>query len=92
MLTREWAAPPLQLPSATPAAPPVFPGLVSALRPIKRVLSQLSDEATLLRRFSYKNKNQHKGAGWWRHVMEVDRIMDRTRTELEGLLGEFGWS
>lgn len=67
-----------------------LPGLVSALRPIKRGSSQLTEEAALLRRFTYKNKNQHKGCGWWRKIVEVDRVVERVGTELQALLGEFG--
>ncbi|GAA5925185.1 hypothetical protein JCM1841_004677 [Sporobolomyces salmonicolor] len=82
----------VQLPAPSSAAPPSFPGLVSSLRPIKRLSSQLATEATLLHRFSYKNKNQHKGAGWWRKVIEADRVVARTLVELEGFLREFGLS
>lgn len=78
-LTKQASSEPLKL-----------PGLVSALRPIKRGSSQLSEEASLLRRFTYKNKNQHKGCGWWRKIVEVDRMIERVGTELQALLGEFG--
>lgn len=78
-------------PEQSTSTAPVLAGLVSALRPVKRVSTQLAEESLLLRRFSYKNKNQHKGCGWWRKVIEVDRVMERLGTELEGLLGEFGF-
>lgn len=71
-----------------PAAP--FPGLLAALRPIRRLAAQVADEATLLHRFTYKNKNQHKGCGWWRKVVEADRVVGRLGPELDGLLAEFG--
>lgn len=90
MIPRHWETPG---PTAVTAiAAPLLPGLVSALRPVKRLATQLHEESALLRRFAYKNKNQHKGSGWWRHVIEVDRIIERVGTELEGLLGEFSWS
>ncbi|KAM0755065.1 hypothetical protein T439DRAFT_377444 [Meredithblackwellia eburnea MCA 4105] len=69
-----------------------FPGLVSALRPVRRTTATLKEELALLRRFTYKNKNQHKGSGWWKKVIEVNRCLIRTEEELDGLLGEFGWS
>ncbi|GAA5887004.1 hypothetical protein JCM5296_005221 [Sporobolomyces johnsonii] len=90
MLPRTPIPSTVQLPAPSSAAPPSFPGLVSSLRPIKRISSQLATEATLLHRFSYKNKNQHKGAGWWRKVVEVDRVVARTLVELEAFLREFG--
>jgi hypothetical protein len=75
-------------------APPTealkLPGLVSALRPLKRGSAQLAEEALLLRRFTYKNKNQHKGCGWWRKIVQVDRVTERVMTELQALLSEFG--
>ncbi|KAI5477653.1 hypothetical protein MNV49_006039 [Pseudohyphozyma bogoriensis] len=90
MILRQYTAPPAALPSTSTAATPALPGLVSALRPISRVSSQLSTEALLLRRFTYKNKNQFKGCGWWRKIVHADRIASRVGAELEGLLGEFG--
>ena len=71
-------------------AGPALPGLVSSLRPLKRLSTNVSEEAALLRRFTYKNKNQHKGCGWWRRVVEVDRAVGRVTAEVDGLLGEFG--
>ena len=89
MLARTF--PEVGVPTAsTSALPPALPGLVSSLRPIKRLASQLADEAALLSRFTYKNKNQHKGNGWWRRVVEVDRIVQRLVRELGGLLDLFG--
>lgn len=76
------------LPSSS-GPPPALPGLVSSLRPIKRLTNQLSDEATLLKRFTYKNKNQHKGCGWWRRLVEVDRVIDRLVPEVGQLLAQF---
>ncbi|KAL8292702.1 hypothetical protein RQP46_001314 [Phenoliferia psychrophenolica] len=81
-------APPLD-PGAPTAA---LPGLVSSLRPLKRLSTNLGEEAALLRRFTYKNKNQHKGCGWWRRIVEVDRAVERVTGEVGGLLGEFGMS
>lgn len=72
------------------AATPALPGLLSSLRPLKRLSTNVADEAALLRRFTYKNKNQHKGCGWWRRIVEVDRAVGRVHAELGGLLGEFG--
>ncbi len=81
----------VEVPTAsTSALPPALPGLVSSLRPIKRLANQLADEGTLLSRFTYKNKNQHKGNGWWRRVVEVDRVVQRVVGELGELLGQFG--
>ena len=77
----------LELPVQPPTA---LPGLLGAIRPIRRLSSQLTDEANLLRRFTYKNKNQHKGARWWRKIVNVDRVFSRLSEELEGLLLEFG--
>lgn len=88
-VSRTWN-PPVASSEASTSTAPSFPGLVSSLRPLKRLSTQLADEASLLRRFSYKNKNQHKGCGWWRKVVEVDRVLERVGTELDGLLGEFG--
>ena len=76
--------------SDSPRSSDSFPGLLAALRPIRRISTQLADEAVLLRRFTYKNKNQHKGCGWWRKIVEVDRLTSRTKDELEGLLLQFG--
>lgn len=75
--------------ASTSALPPALPGLVSSLRPIKRLTNQLADEATLLSRFTYKNKNQHKGNGWWRRVVQVDRTVQRLVGELGDLLSQF---
>lgn len=76
--------------SDSPRSSESFPGLLAALRPIRRISSQLADEAVLLRRFTYKNKNQHKGCGWWRKIVEVDRFASRVTEELDGLLLQFG--
>lgn len=76
--------------ASTSASGPTLPGLVSSLRPIKRLGNQLKDEATLLSRFTYKNKNQHKGNGWWRRVVEVDRVIHRLVAEVGELLDQFG--
>ncbi|ORY92705.1 hypothetical protein BCR35DRAFT_298209 [Leucosporidium creatinivorum] len=76
--------------TAAPTEALKLPGLVSALRPLKRGSAQLAEEALLLRRFTYKNKNQHKGCGWWRKIVEVDRVTERVTTELQALLSEFG--
>ncbi|GAA6056144.1 hypothetical protein JCM3770_006016 [Rhodotorula araucariae] len=71
---------------------PSFPGLVSSLRPIRRLAAQLADEAALLRRFTYKHKNQHKGHGWWKRVVEIDRSAARALDELDAWLAGFGYS
>jgi len=88
MLSRRPRSIPFTLPSSS--SPPSFPGLVSCLRPIKRLILQLSDEASLLHRFSYKNKNQHKASKWWNKLISVDRIMFRLDEELNSLLQGFG--
>lgn len=67
-----------------------LPGLISALRPVTKLLIQLRDEASLLRRFTYKNKNQHKAQRWWNKTVEVDRVMHRLTLELGTLLANFG--
>lgn len=90
MISRTYRAE-KELSEQSTSTAPVLAGLVSALRPVKRISTQLAEESLLLRRFSYKNKNQHKGCGWWRKVIEVDRVMERLGTELEGLLREFGF-
>lgn len=82
--------PAAEVTKAPPTEPLKLPGLVSALRPLKRGSAQLAEEALLLRRFTYKNKNQHKGCGWWRKIVEVDRVTERVTTELQALLSEFG--
>ncbi|BGP39799.1 hypothetical protein JCM10450v2_003770 [Rhodotorula kratochvilovae] len=92
MLLRQAPAVLLDLPLTPSAGPPSFPGLVSSLRPIKRLAAQLADEAALLRRFTYKHKNQHKGHGWWKRVVEIDRTAARALDELHGWLGGFGYS
>lgn len=89
MLARSLPKVDLPTPS-TSTLPPALPGLVSSLRPIKRLANQLADEANLLSRFTYKNKNQHKGNGWWRRVVQVDRVIHRLVGELGDLLDQFG--
>ncbi|KAK4705289.1 hypothetical protein P7C70_g919, partial [Phenoliferia sp. Uapishka_3] len=79
------------LPPTPSTATPLLPGLISSLRPLKRLSTNLSEEAALLRRFTYKNKNQHKGCGWWKRIVEVDRAVERVGAELGGLLAEFGF-
>ncbi|GAA6027422.1 hypothetical protein JCM8097_007852 [Rhodosporidiobolus ruineniae] len=88
MLTRDYTPPTITLEPTS--APPALPGLVSSLRPLRRTLAQLNDEAALLRRFTYKNKNQFKGTGWWRRIIHADRATSRAADELKGLLSEFG--
>ena len=88
MLSRRPRSIPFTL--TTSSSPPSFPGLVSCLRPIKRLILQLSDESSLLHRFSYKNKNQHKASKWWNKLISVDRIMFRLDEELNNLLQGFG--
>lgn len=78
------------LASSSTSSPIPLPGLISSLKPIKRLTSQLAEESLLLRRFTYKNKNQHKANGWWRKIVEVDRVMSRLGDELDGVLGGFG--
>ncbi|GAA5928663.1 uncharacterized protein JCM15063_003933 [Sporobolomyces koalae] len=90
MLTRLPKPVCVSLPASNAA--PTLPGLVSTLRPVKRLWVQLDDELNLLHRFSYKNKNQHKGAHWWKKVIHVDRTLHRTLDEVESLLAHFGWS
>lgn len=84
-------APAVQLDLSQPSssAPPAFPGLVSSLRPIRRIAPQVADEAALLRRFTYKHKNQHKGQRWWKRIVEVDRAASRAVDELQAWLGVF---
>ncbi|SCZ99335.1 BZ3500_MvSof-1268-A1-R1_Chr3-1g05954 [Microbotryum saponariae] len=67
-----------------------LPGLVSSLRPLKRSLPQLQQEAALLRRFCYKNKNQHKANAWWKRIIHVDRVIGRLTDELKSLLVALG--
>lgn len=88
MLSRRPPTISISLPASSTT--PLFPGLVSSLRPIKRLILQLSDESNLVHRFSYKNKNQHKAAKWWNKLERVDRIMDRTLNELNTLSNGFG--
>lgn len=89
LVPRRAPAVQLDLPEPSSSAPPAFPGLVSALRPIRRTTLQLADEAALLRRFTYKHKNQHKGQRWWKRIVEVDRAASRAVDELKGWLGVF---
>lgn len=83
--------PPIHLDLPSSSSPPALPGLVSSLRPLKRTLPQLVDEAALLRRFTYKNKNQFKGTQWWRKITEVDRTTARALDELTAALDEWGF-
>ncbi|GAA5909806.1 uncharacterized protein JCM6883_003099 [Sporobolomyces salmoneus] len=83
--------PAIQIPSSSTATLSL-PGLVSSLRPIKRISSQLNDELNLVHRFSYKNKNQHKASVWWKRVIHVDRTLHRTLEEVDSLLSLFGSS
>ncbi|KAK4056839.1 hypothetical protein OIO90_002089 [Microbotryomycetes sp. JL221] len=66
------------------------PGLVSALRPVRRAQSQLGEEVQVLRRLVYKNKNQHKNSCLWRKVVEVDRVSTRLVNELQQWTDGFG--
>ncbi|KAM0787677.1 hypothetical protein ACM66B_003740 [Microbotryomycetes sp. NB124-2] len=70
--------------------PTSAPGVVSALRPVRRALPVLGKELQLLRRLVYKNKNQHKGSHWWRKVVEVDRITSKTLAVVHSWLDLFG--
>ena len=90
MLPRQLPAPKLELAVDPAAPPPAFPGLVSSLRPLKRIATQLADEHALLSRFTYKHKNQHKGTGWWRRVVQVDRATARALQEVDAWLAGFG--
>lgn len=87
MLSR---APPVVRSTPTDTATLALPGLVSSLRPIKRISAQLEDELNLIHRFSYKNKNQHKSSAWWKKVIHVDRTVHRTLEEVQSLLSRFG--
>ncbi|KAL7337303.1 hypothetical protein BJY59DRAFT_496263 [Rhodotorula toruloides] len=87
LVPRSAPAVQLDLPKPSSLAPPAFPGLVSSLRPIRRTTLQLADEAALLRRFTYKHKNQHKGQRWWKRIVEVDRAASRAVEELQAWLG-----
>ncbi|POY71732.1 hypothetical protein BMF94_5093 [Rhodotorula taiwanensis] len=88
---RQAGATGVELSDVTAAGPlPSFPGLVSALRPVRRSAGQLADEAALLRRFMYKHKNQHKGQRWWKRIVEVDRNTSRALDELVRWLAIFG--
>ncbi|GAA5861910.1 hypothetical protein JCM3774_001347 [Rhodotorula dairenensis] len=82
----------VKLDPAAESAPLALPGLISSLRPIRRMATQLADEAALLRRFMYKHKNQHKGQRWWKRIVEVDRCTSRALAELSGWLTGFGMS
>ncbi|GAA5908171.1 hypothetical protein JCM8208_000331 [Rhodotorula glutinis] len=90
MLQRNYPATQLDLSLDPAAPPPAFPGLVSSLRPLKRIAAQLADEHALLSRFTYKHKNQHKGTGWWRSVVHVDRSAARALAEVDAWLATFG--
>lgn len=61
------------------------PGLVDAelkslkllSRRLQSSLTILGAELQLLRRFYYKNKNQHRGALFWRNVSELQRYLHK---------------
>ncbi|TNY23493.1 hypothetical protein DMC30DRAFT_414178 [Rhodotorula diobovata] len=91
-LSREPPKLQLDLPVDPAAPPPAFPGLVSSVRPLRRLAAQLADETALLRRFTYKHKNQHKGHGWWKRVVQVDRVANRALAEVQGWLADIGCS
>ncbi|KAK4046994.1 hypothetical protein OIV83_005680 [Microbotryomycetes sp. JL201] len=66
------------------------PGVVSALRPVRRALPILGEELELLRRLVYKNKNQHRNSHWWRKVIEMDRVTFKLYGELQQWIDLFG--
>lgn len=91
MLPRDPQPPALALPALPPAAPPpAFPGLVSSLRPLRRLAPALADECALLRRFTYKHRNQHKGLPWWKRIHNADRSASRALQELSRWLAAVG--
>ncbi|GJN89118.1 hypothetical protein Rhopal_002092-T1 [Rhodotorula paludigena] len=91
MLPRDPHPPALALPALPPAAPPpAFPGLVSSLRPLRRLAPALADECALLRRFTYKHRNQHKGHPWWKRIHNADRSASRALHELSRWLAAVG--
>ncbi|BGP24399.1 hypothetical protein Rt10032_c03g1481 [Rhodotorula toruloides] len=92
LVPRSAPAVQLDLPKPSSSALPAFPGLVSSLRLVRRQTTALADEAALLRRFTYKHKNQHKGQRWWKRIVEVDRAVSRAVDELQGWLGVFSLS
>ncbi len=61
------------------------PGLVDAelkslkllCRRLQSSLTTLGSELQLLRRLYYKNKNQHRGALFWRNVSELQRYLHK---------------
>ena len=61
------------------------PGLVDAelkslkllFRRLQSSLTILGSELQLLRRLYYKNKNQHRGALFWRNVAELQRYLHK---------------
>jgi hypothetical protein len=91
MLTRTPPTVQIDLQASSSNSTLSLPGLVSSLRPIKRISTQLDDELNLIHRFSYKNKNQHKASVWWKRVIHVDRTLHRALEEVESLLSQFGW-
>ncbi|KAK2466954.1 hypothetical protein APHAL10511_001212 [Amanita phalloides] len=46
-------------------------------RRIHHALDYHADELRLLRRLYYKSKNQHRGAHFWRHFVEIRRYSER---------------
>ena len=46
-------------------------------RQIHHALDSHADEAQLLNRIYYKNKNQHRGALFWRRLVEMRRYSER---------------
>lgn len=46
-------------------------------RRLQSVLTTRATELQILQRLYYKNKNQHRGALFWRNVVEIKRFLER---------------
>lgn len=46
-------------------------------RRLQSVLTTQATELQILQRLYYKNKNQHRGALFWRNVVEIKRFLER---------------
>ena len=57
----------------------VLKGLKKSSRSLQVVLAAWSTDSQILDRVYYKGKNQHRGALFWRRVVELRRICGRLR-------------
>ncbi|KAK9898907.1 hypothetical protein P389DRAFT_193919 [Cystobasidium minutum MCA 4210] len=85
VLTRELPQLPVELLEAHNDEIPIHnPARASnCIKQIHRLSIMLKQEAMLLHKIRYKQKNQHKSATWWRHISGSQRVAYRLLEQLE---------